>query len=100
MADVPEPEFREYWTQKVSSLKSQCPDITKKYPEAASVVQVHKVLSDIEILAECPPPEVGESSQWTTIVNSAKVKKANFCKVLERKPLFIALYAHVHGNTE
>jgi hypothetical protein len=30
-----------------------------KYPEAASVAQVHKVLSDIEILAKCTPAEVG-----------------------------------------
>jgi hypothetical protein len=52
MADMPEPGFRKYWRQELSSLKSECHAITNKYPEAASVVQeVHKVLSDIEILA-------------------------------------------------
>jgi cation transporter-like permease len=43
-----------------------------KYTEAGSVVQqVHKVLNDIEILAGCTPAKVGESSEWTSIVNSA-----------------------------
>jgi hypothetical protein len=63
-----------------------------KYPEAASVVQqVHKFLSDIETLAECTPAKLGESSEWTTIVNSAE-NRANFCKVLDGKLLFSALY--------
>jgi hypothetical protein len=33
------------------SLNSQCHAITNKYPEAGTVVQVHKVLNEIEILA-------------------------------------------------
>jgi hypothetical protein len=64
MADVTEPGFRKYWREKLSSLKSQCRDITNKYPEAASVVQqVYEVLSDIEILAECTPAKMEESSE-------------------------------------
>jgi hypothetical protein len=63
MADVTEPGFRIYWRPEVSSLKSQCHDIMNKYPEAASVVQLHKVLSDIEILAKYTPARVGESSE-------------------------------------
>jgi hypothetical protein len=64
MAVVIKPEFREYWRQMLSSLKSQCHDITNKYPEAASVMQqVHKVISDIEILAKCTPAKVGKSSE-------------------------------------
>jgi hypothetical protein len=78
MADVTEPGFRKYWRQKLSSLKSQYHDITNKYPEAASVVQVYQVLSDIEILAKCTPAKVGESSKWTTIVSSAEENRANF----------------------
>jgi hypothetical protein len=76
MADVPEPGFRKYWRQKLSSLKSQY-----HYPEAASVVpQAYKVLSDIEILARYTPAKVGESSEWTTVVNSAEENIANFAK--------------------
>jgi hypothetical protein len=33
-----------------------------KYPEAAFVAQqVHKVLNDIELLAECTPAKVGKA---------------------------------------
>jgi hypothetical protein len=77
MADVPVPGFRKYWTQKLAS-------------EAASVVQqVHKVLSDIEILAGCTRSKVGESSPWTAVV---KENRANLCIGLHGKPLFSAPY--------
>jgi hypothetical protein len=93
MADVTESGFRKYWRQKLSSRKSQCHDITNNYPEATSVVQqVYKVLSDIEILAKCTPAKVGESSEWTSIVSSVEDNRANFCKILEGKPLFSSLY--------
>jgi hypothetical protein len=39
VADVPVPGFRQYWTQKLPSLKSEYHTITNKFPEAASVVQ-------------------------------------------------------------
>jgi hypothetical protein len=35
---------------------------------------------------------VGESSQWTTIVNSAEENRAKFFKFLDAKPLFSTLY--------
>jgi hypothetical protein len=69
------------------------PCITNKYSEAAYVIQqVCKVLSDIEIFAKCTRAKVGESSEWTTIVNNAEENKANFCKILKGKPLFSAPY--------
>jgi hypothetical protein len=44
-----------------------------KHPEAVSVVQqVHKILSNFENLSECTPDKVGESSKWTSIVNSGE----------------------------
>jgi hypothetical protein len=74
------PGFWKYWRQALSSLKSESHVIKNKFPEAASIVQqVHKVISDIEILAKCTPARVGESSQWTTIVNNAE-NRAKFCK--------------------
>jgi hypothetical protein len=54
IADVTESGFRKYWRQALSSLKPESHAITNKYPEAVSVIQqVHKVTSDIEILAKC-----------------------------------------------
>jgi hypothetical protein len=66
-----------------------------KYPEAVSLVkQVCKILNDTENLAGCTPAEVGERSQWIFIVNSTEENKANFCKVLDGKPLFGTLYMY------
>jgi hypothetical protein len=93
MVDVPLPVFRKYWTQKLESLNSQCHAITKTYLEAVSVVQpVHKVLNEIETLAGCTLAKVGESLEWTTIVNRAEENRTNFCKGLDGKPLFSALF--------
>jgi hypothetical protein len=84
MEGVPISGFRKYWTQKLASLNSQCHAITKKCPEAGSVVQqVHKVLNEIETLTTCTPASVEESPEWTSIVN--------FCKSLDGKPLFSVL---------
>jgi hypothetical protein len=80
MADVIEPGLWKYWRQELLSLKSECHDITSKYPETASVAQqVCTVISDVEILAKCTPTGVGESSQWT-IVKSGEENSENFAK--------------------
>jgi hypothetical protein len=94
MADVPVPGFRKYWTHKLASLKSDLHAIMNKYPKAASLVQqVYKVLSDIENFVGCTPTEVGESSEWTSTVNSAEENRVNFCEALDGKALFSALTA-------
>jgi hypothetical protein len=36
--------------------------------------------------------EVGESSKWNTMVNSVEKNRANFCKSLDGKSHFSALY--------
>jgi hypothetical protein len=56
------------------------------------VQREYKVLSDIENLARYTPAKVGESSEWVSILNRAEEKRANFCKVLDGKPLFSTLY--------
>jgi hypothetical protein len=53
---------------------------------------VRKVLSDDEILGGCTPAKVGESSEWTSFVNSAEENRANFCKALAGNTLFNDLY--------
>jgi hypothetical protein len=87
MLDVPVLVFWKYWTQKLALLKSKCYAFSLQ-PEAASVVQqVYEVLIDIENLAGCTPTKVGESSEWTSIVNSMEDNRANFCKCLVGKLL-------------
>jgi hypothetical protein len=43
-------------------------------------VQVQNVLNDIVILAGCTPAEVGESSEWTSIANSAEENRGTLQK--------------------
>jgi hypothetical protein len=86
MANVPVPGFRKYWIQTLALLNSHCHAITNKFAEAGSVVQqVHEALNYIEILDECTPAKVGESSEWITLVNSAEESRANFSKSLNGK---------------
>jgi hypothetical protein len=51
------------------------------------------VLGDIKNLPGCTQTKVEESSEWTSIVNSAEENRTNFCKGLDGKPLFGALYS-------
>jgi hypothetical protein len=68
-------------------------EITNKYPKAAASVvqQGYKVLSDIEFHARCTPAKVWEGSGCTSVVNRAE-NRENFCKCLDEKPLFVALF--------
>jgi hypothetical protein len=54
--------------------------------------RVYKALSGIENLARCTPAKVRESSEWTSIVNSAEENRENICKALDGKLFFSALY--------
>jgi hypothetical protein len=68
--------------RSLESLKSECQVVMNKYPAATSVVQqVYTVLSDIENHARCTPVKVGESSEWTSAVNSSEKNRANFAKL-------------------
>jgi hypothetical protein len=100
LANVPEPGFQKEWRQKLPP-KSECHAITNKYPEADSVVQqIRKLLSGIEILAKCRPARVGESSQWTTIMNSAEENRTKFRIFFRWEAAFQRLLWHVQGNIE
>jgi hypothetical protein len=43
-------------------------------------------------MARYTPFSVGESEQWSSIESTAEKKRQNFCKVLNEKNLFSALY--------
>jgi hypothetical protein len=52
MADVPGPEFRTLWTNKISALKSEYQILVQHYPEAdAQLKQLLQVLGDTEDVA-------------------------------------------------
>jgi hypothetical protein len=54
--------------------------------------QLFKVIRDMEEMARYTPASVAESEQWSTIVNTSEDNTQNFCKVLNGKNLFSALY--------
>jgi hypothetical protein len=73
-----------YWDSRNTGQKSQYHAITDKYTEAAGVVQqVHKVLREIQNLAGYTPDNVGESSEWASLLNSAEKNRTNYCKTLD-----------------
>jgi hypothetical protein len=94
MKDVPVPCYQLFWTNKRSTSKSEHPTLVQQYPdEDAQLKQFYKVPGDIEDVAGHTPDSVGESTEWAAIVNSAEKKNgANYCKALNGKTLFSALY--------
>jgi hypothetical protein len=67
-------------------LLGQFPD------EDAQLKYLFKVVCDIEYVAAHTPGSVGESEQWSSIVNIAEENRQNFCTALNGKTLFSALY--------
>jgi hypothetical protein len=53
---------------------------------------VFKILRDIENMASYTPASVGESVEWTSIVNTAEGNRASYCKALIGNPLHRILY--------
>jgi hypothetical protein len=65
----------------------------KQYPDADPQYRLmYEAICNIEDLAGCMPAAVGESSEWTAIVNTAENNKASYCKVLSGSVLFSALH--------
>jgi hypothetical protein len=43
-------------------------------------------------VASCTPAAVGESTEWSTVVSTAKENRASFCKAVSGKTLYSALH--------
>jgi hypothetical protein len=92
MADVPIPGYQTLWTNKLSALKSEYQTLVQQYPEAdAQLKQLLQVLGDIEDVARHIPATIGDSAEWSAIVNSAEENGVSYCKGLHGEPLFSAL---------
>jgi hypothetical protein len=93
MADVPVPGYQAFWTEKRVTLKSEYRQLLGQFPDAdAQLKQLFKVVCDIEDVAGYTPASVGESQEWSAIVNTADENKQNFCKALTCKTLFSTMY--------
>jgi hypothetical protein len=68
-------------------------DLVGKHPDAeVQLCQLFKVLCDIQDVAGYVPPSVGESEEWTIIVNTVEENCVNYCKALSGRTLYSALY--------
>jgi hypothetical protein len=64
MEDVPVPGYLAFWTNKLSTLKSEYQILVQTYSEAdAQQKQLFKLLGDIEDVARHIPASVGESEE-------------------------------------
>jgi hypothetical protein len=92
------PGYQTFWTNKLSTLKSEYQTLAKQYPETdAQLKQLLNVLGDIEDVERHIPASVGENAKWAAIVNAAMENGVNYCKALHGNPHFSALYG-AHSN--
>jgi hypothetical protein len=93
MAEIPVPGYQTFWTTARESIKSEFQRLVGQHPDAEEQLkQLYKILCDIEDVAAYTPASVGESEQWSSIVNTVEENRANFCKALSWKTLYSALY--------
>jgi hypothetical protein len=89
MGDAPVPGYQIFWTNKLSTLKSEYHTLVQQYPEVdPQLKQLIKVLGDIEDVAGHITASVGESAERAAIVNAAEENGASCCRDLPGKPLF------------
>jgi ElaB/YqjD/DUF883 family membrane-anchored ribosome-binding protein len=85
--------YQAFWADKHVTLKSEYRQLLGQFPdEEAQLKQLFKEVCDIEVVAGYTPASVGESEQWSSIVNIAEENRQNFCQALNEKTLFSALY--------
>jgi hypothetical protein len=82
MGDVPVPGYKIFWTNKLSTLKSEYQTLVQQYPEAdAQLKQFLHVLGDIGDVARHIPASVGESEEGADIINAAEETQRATAKV-------------------
>jgi hypothetical protein len=93
MAGAPVPGYQAFWAERRASLKSEYQVLIKQYPDADPQYRLlYEAICNIEDLAGCTPAAVGESAEWTAIVNTAEDNRATYCKALSGSVLFSALH--------
>jgi hypothetical protein len=73
MAGAPVPGHQAFWAQRRASLQSEYQVLLKQYPDADTQYRLlYTTMCNIENLAGFTPAAVGESTQWSEIVNTAE----------------------------
>jgi hypothetical protein len=78
MSDIPVLGYQAFCIYKRKVLKSEYKRLLSKFPDAgAQLKQLFKVFCDIEDVSGYTPASVGDSDQWSFIVNTAEEKKTS-----------------------
>jgi hypothetical protein len=86
MADDPVPGYQSFSTNIRSALKSENHSLIGQFPDAdAQLKYLFNLLGDIQGFAAYTPASVGNSEQWSAIVNSGEENRQNLCKTLSGK---------------
>jgi hypothetical protein len=87
------PGYQAFWAESRASLKAEYNVIIKQYhDEDPQYRLLYEVICTIKDLAGCTPIAVGESAEWTVIVNTADDNRASYGKALSGSVLFSALH--------
>jgi hypothetical protein len=79
MADAPVPGYQAFWAERRAALKSEYQVLIKQHPDADTQYRLlYNTFCIIEEVAGCTPAAVGESAEWTEIVNTAEDNRASF----------------------
>jgi hypothetical protein len=93
MAGTPVLQYQAFWAERRASLQSEYQVLIKQYPDVDTQYRLlYKTVCNIEDVAGCTPAAVGESTEWTAIVNAAEDNRASDCKVLSGKILLSTLH--------
>jgi hypothetical protein len=96
MADVTLPRYKKFWKDKRTTLRAEHQSLVVKYPDAETQLkQLFKILCDIEVVAGHAPASVGESVEWTSIVNTAEDKEQATAKLSLESPFLVPYMAHI-----
>jgi hypothetical protein len=96
MTDVTLLRYQKFWKEKRTTLKAEHQSLVAKYPNAeAQLKQLFRILCDIEVVACHTLASVGESLDWTSIINTAEDNRASYCKTLTGNPFLLFYMAHI-----
>jgi hypothetical protein len=93
MAVIPATGYQSFWANKRSSLKFEDQRLFEQLLAMnTQLKQLFKVLCDIKDVAGHISSSVGESEQWSAILNVAEKNRQNFCKTPLEYPNYFPVW--------
>jgi hypothetical protein len=88
--------YQKFWKDKRTTLRAEHQSLVAKYHDAeAELKQLFGILCDIEVVAGHAPASVGESVEWTSIVNIAEDNRTSTANLSLVSPFLVPCMAHI-----